>query len=280
MSVISGILSVLILFLELMGNVLWRFCRVFSASPTTSAMGTTISPCPNIASTTANGTRSSLIAMTTKWCWNWMVAEANARWQDRRAGAEKSSSTPRWWCWETPSRLESTRASRVGDNCSLIIIILELSLQLNVLITQTSLKNTLQSKSIYIIGELYYLRTFFSEKTFQAPGIVKVNWIRSSFQHLTWLCIHTLQLSNPSACNSWRQQGQGVKWTSSLRSRHKTIATLCGCRHFQQNFIILNFQGSQTEALRVWDLASSSLSAVLFTIVFTEELSSVLDTWC
>lgn len=164
MSVISGILSVLILLLELMGNVLWRFCRVFSASPTTSAMGTTISPCPNIASTTANGTRSSLIAMTTKWCWNWMVAEANARWRDRRAGAEKSSSTPRWWCWETPSHLESTRASRVGDNCSLIIIILELSLQLNILITQTSLKKYLTIEKHLYCWWVILSKDFFFQK--------------------------------------------------------------------------------------------------------------------
>lgn len=64
----------------------------------------------------ANGTRSSLIGMTMRWYWNWTVGEASVRLQDHRAEAGKSSLTPLWWCWETPSPLESTRASRVGDN--------------------------------------------------------------------------------------------------------------------------------------------------------------------
>lgn len=46
-----------------------------------------------------------------------MVVEGNGRWLDHRAEAEKSSSTPLLWCWETPSPLKSTRASKVGGNC-------------------------------------------------------------------------------------------------------------------------------------------------------------------
>lgn len=63
--------------------------------------------------------------------------------------------------------------------------------------------------------------------------------------------------------SSWRQQGQRVKWTSSLMSQHIMIATLCQRQHFQQTLAFYHSKLSQTEVL-VWDcLAPSSLSAVL-----------------
>lgn len=60
-----------------------------------------------------------------RWHYEWMAAEDSVRFQDCRAGAEKSSLTPLWWCWETLSLQASTRASRVGGY-SINLIILSL----------------------------------------------------------------------------------------------------------------------------------------------------------